>query len=118
LINPKRFEKDTRGLSTRLRNTSIQKRYKQEHGLQQEFWHERWQQNEIGFHDKEINEHLQQYWPAFNIALNSRIFVPLCGKSKDLLWLLAQGYEVIGVELSPLAVQAFFDENGLSATTY
>ena len=74
-----------RFLSTRLRNTAIQKQYKQEHGMQQEFWHERWQQNEIGFHSDVINEYLQQYWPKYNIALNSRVFVPLCGKSKDLL---------------------------------
>jgi thiopurine S-methyltransferase len=85
--------------------------------MQKEFWHERWQLNQIGFHSEEINGHLQQFWPTLNIVSGSRVFVPLCGKSKDLLWLLAQGYEVIGVELSPLAVQAFLTENGLSATT-
>ena len=85
--------------------------------MQQEFWHERWQLNQIGFHSEAFNPHLQQNWPALNITQGSRIFVPLCGKSNDMLWLLAQGYEVIGVELSPLAVQAFFDENGLRAKT-
>ena len=85
--------------------------------MQQEFWHERWQLNQIGFHSDNINQHLQQYWPALNIAPGSRVFVPLCGKSNDMLWLLAQRYEVIGVELSPLAVQAFFAENDLSTTT-
>jgi thiopurine S-methyltransferase len=83
--------------------------------MQHEFWHERWQLNQIGFHSEEINPHLQQYWPTLNIASGSRVFVPLCGKSKDVLWLLDQGYEVIGVELSPVAIQAFFDENSLSA---
>ena len=85
--------------------------------MQQEFWHERWQLNQIGFHSQEINCHLQGNWPTLNIAAGSRVFVPLCGKSNDMLWLLAQGYEVIGVELSPLAVQAFFAENSLSAMT-
>ncbi|MFZ2170906.1 MAG: thiopurine S-methyltransferase [Methylococcaceae bacterium] len=84
--------------------------------MHQEFWHERWQLNQIGFHSEEINCHLQKYWPAWNIAPGSRVFVPLCGKSNDMLWLLAQGYEVSGVELSPLAVQSFFIENGLPAT--
>jgi thiopurine S-methyltransferase len=84
--------------------------------MQQEFWHERWQLNQIGFHNQEINNHLQQHWPALHIAAGSRVFVPLCGKSNDMLWLLAQGFQVIGVELSGLAVQAFFVENGLSAT--
>ncbi len=85
--------------------------------MQQEFWHERWQQNQIGFHSEDINRHLQQVWPTLNIAPGSQVFVPLCGKSNDMLYLLAQGYDVIGVELSPLAVEAFFAENGLSATT-
>ncbi len=84
--------------------------------MQQEFWHERWQLNQIGFHNQEINGHLQHNWPTLNIAAGRRVFVPLCGKSNDMLWLLAQGFEVIGVELSPLAVQAFFAENGLSVT--
>ncbi|MFI3184604.1 MAG: thiopurine S-methyltransferase [Methylococcaceae bacterium] len=86
--------------------------------MQQEFWLERWQQKQIGFHSDAINPHLQQVWPTLNIVPGSRVFVPLCGKSNDMLYLLAQGYNVIGVELSPLAVQAFFAENGLSATTH
>ncbi len=85
--------------------------------MHQEFWHERWQLNQIGFHCEKVNHHLQQNWPALNIAPGSPVFVPLCGKSNDMLWLLGQGYEVIGVELSPLAVQAFFDENRLPVTT-
>lgn len=85
--------------------------------MQQEFWVERWEQNQIGFHSEDINRHLQQHWPTLDIATGSRMFVPLCGKSNDMLWLLGQGYEVIGVELSPLAVKAFFADNGLPATT-
>ncbi|MGZ5056228.1 MAG: thiopurine S-methyltransferase [Methylobacter sp.] len=81
--------------------------------MQHEFWHQRWQQNQIGFHSDEINRHLQQQWPKLGIEPNSRVFVPMCGKSNDMLWLLAQGYQVVGVELSPLAVEAFFSDNGL-----
>lgn len=85
--------------------------------MQPDFWHDRWQQNQIGFHQDAINLHLQQFWPKLGIALGHAVFVPLCGKSVDMLWLRAQGYAVVGVELSPLAVQAFFSENGLQATT-
>lgn len=85
--------------------------------MQQEFWHERWQLNQIGFHSEDFNLHLQKFWPALNIARGNRVFVPLCGKSKDMLWLLAQGYDVAGVELSPLAVEAFFSENGVAPAT-
>jgi thiopurine S-methyltransferase len=81
--------------------------------MQHEFWHQRWQQNQIGFHSHEVNPHLQRQWPKLGIEPNSRVFVPLCGKSNDMLWLLAQGYQVVGVELSPLAVEAFFLDNGL-----
>ncbi len=83
--------------------------------MQAEFWLERWQQNQIGFHEKEINSHLQNYWGKLKLPKKSKIFVPLCGKSSDMLWLLAQGYEVLGVELSPLAVQGFFIDNQLDA---
>jgi thiopurine S-methyltransferase len=86
--------------------------------MHQEFWYERWQQNQIGFHNEDINPHLQQHWSKLNIKPGSRVFVPLCGKSNDLQWLLSQGHEVIGVELSPLAVDAFFAENGLLATNH
>ncbi len=66
--------------------------------MKQEFLHEqRWQLNQIGFHGKEINRHLQQYWPALNITPGSRVFLPLCGKSNDLLWLLAQGYCLLSI---------------------
>lgn len=83
--------------------------------MQPDFWHERWKNNQIGFHQAEINLHLQQFWPSLAIAPGSRVFVPLCGKSGDMLWLRAQGYQVVGVELSPLAVRAFFAENSLQS---
>jgi thiopurine S-methyltransferase len=38
------------------------------------------------------------------------VFVPLCGKSLDMVWLAEQGHSVLGVELSELAIDAFFDE--------
>lgn len=83
--------------------------------MDQAFWHERWRQNQIGFHAEAFNEHLQRHWPALQVAQGEAVFVPLCGKSRDILWLTAQGYSVKGVELSSVAVKAFFAENGLSA---
>jgi thiopurine S-methyltransferase len=81
--------------------------------MQPNFWHDRWHNKQIGFHQSEINLHLQEFWPAINSAGGGRVFVPLCGKSSDMLWLRARGHEVVGIELSLAAVQAFFDENGL-----
>lgn len=79
------------------------------------FWLERWQRQEIGFHQPEFNRHLTEHWPALPAEAGAEVFVPLCGKSRDLLWLAGQGHRVLGVEISPLAVQAFFEENQLPA---
>lgn len=76
------------------------------------FWHARWQANEIGFHQQEINPHLQRFWPQLGVT-GGTVFVPLCGKSRDMLWLASQGHRVLGVEISPIAAAAFFGENGL-----
>ena len=84
--------------------------------MENNFWHERWEKNEIGFHQSQFHPFLLQYWPSLNLKQGGRVFVPLCGKSRDLLWLRDQGLEVIGVELSQLAVADFFKENQLTAT--
>jgi thiopurine S-methyltransferase len=78
-----------------------------------DFWHDRWQQNQIGFHQDEVHSLLRKYWPEL-VAAASRVFVPLCGKSLDMWWLRQQGQQVTGVELSQLAVQAFFEEAGVT----
>ncbi len=82
--------------------------------MQLNFWHERWQRNEIGFHQQEFNAHLQDYWAQLAIPDDGLVFVPLCGKSRDLLWLRARGHAVLGVEISPIAVRDFFTENALT----
>lgn len=78
-----------------------------------EFWQERWQANQIGFHLSQVNPHLVHHWFNLNIESNSVVFVPLCGKSLDLIWLANQGHHVIGVECSQLAIDAFFEEQKL-----
>ncbi|APZ44204.1 thiopurine S-methyltransferase [Acidihalobacter ferrooxydans] len=79
-----------------------------------DFWLQRWQENRIGFHQSQINTHLETHWPTLGAAPGGTVFVPLCGKSLDMLWLAGQGYRVRGVELSEIAVQSFFTENGLT----
>lgn len=80
--------------------------------MQPDFWHKRWEQNLIGFHQQQINPYLQQYWPTLGVPVGARVLVPLCGKSRDLAWLAGQGYRVLGVELSERAVEDFFSEQG------
>ena len=61
------------------------------------FWHERWERAEIGFHQQEINTHLQQFWSHLELCPGQRVFVPLCGKSLDVMWLHAE-YHAASVE--------------------
>lgn len=82
--------------------------------MKNEFWLERWERGEIGFHQNEINPYLCQYWQNLHPVHNGEVFVPLCGKSRDMLWLRRQGHQVLGIELSAIAVQSFFRENGLT----
>ncbi len=79
-----------------------------------EFWLDRWRKKEIGFHEGRPGDAMQRYWPSLGLASGSRIFVPLCGKSLDLVWLAARGHKVVGIEISDLAVREFFEENQLS----
>ncbi len=78
-----------------------------------EFWRERWQRGEIGFHQSQFNNYLTEYWQQLGLVGSEPVFVPLCGKSLDLLWLRQQGHTVVGIELSDQAVLAFWEENDL-----
>ena len=76
-------------------------------------WLQRWHDNDIGWHHKEFNPYLLRFWPRLQAAEATRVLVPLCGKSCDMVWLAQQGYSVLGVELSPVATAAFFEDQGL-----
>ena len=76
-------------------------------------WLKCWRDQRTGFNQKTVNQLLTRFWPSLDLVQGSRVFVPLCGKSLDMIWLAKQGHEVIGVELSPIAVWAFFRENHL-----
>lgn len=81
-----------------------------------QLWLQFWRDQRVDFHQQIVNPLLAKFWPRLGLSSGSRIFVPLCGKSTDMLWLAKQGHEVIGVELSPIAVRAFFQENRLKAS--
>ena len=74
------------------------------------YWREKWEKNEIGFHDREVNPALPACWPD---TAPGRVFVPLCGKSLDMLWLAERGWQVVGCELADVAARDFFAEAGL-----
>jgi thiopurine S-methyltransferase len=72
------------------------------------FWEERWRSNRIGFHQAEPHPMLTNNLEHLSLKENGRVFVPLCGKTVDIPWLLSQGYRVAGAELSQLAVDQLF----------
>ncbi|WP_371325076.1 thiopurine S-methyltransferase [Dechloromonas sp. ZY10] len=78
-----------------------------------EFWHARWANNEIGFHLDQVQPLLVEHFGRLALAAGQRVLVPLCGKTRDIGWLLAQGLQVVGVELSRLAVEQLFADLGL-----
>ncbi len=78
-------------------------------------WLDRWQQDRIGFHETEVNRHLRQRLADYALPPAARVFLPLCGKAHDIAWIAQQGYEVVGIEISRIAVDAFFDEQQIDA---
>ena len=78
--------------------------------MEHSFWHRRWQKNEIGFHESEPNKLMVRSIDALKLAPNSVVFLPLCGKTLDIGWLLSQGHQVVGIELEVLAVEQLFKQ--------
>jgi thiopurine S-methyltransferase len=74
------------------------------------FWHQRWERNEIAFHQREANPLLVKYFDVLSLSKGSRVFLPLCGKTLAIHWLLSNGYRVAGSELSEVAVNQLFSE--------
>lgn len=81
-----------------------------------EFWHNKWAANQIGFHLEDVNPLLIEFWKKTDPSYEKSVFVPLCGKSEDLIWLASKHEEVQGVELSQIAVRAFFSEHFYTPT--
>ena len=84
--------------------------------MEHDFWHRRWKKKETGFHQGQANLRLKTYWPRLELPAGTQVLVPLCGKSLDMVWLHEQGFAVTGVELSEMAVEAFFAEQQLTPT--
>jgi len=77
------------------------------------FWHQRWKENNIAFHEGAANPLLVEYFQELSLPKGRRVFLPLCGKTRDLSWLLSRGYRVAGAELSDLAIEQLFTELGV-----
>ncbi len=79
-----------------------------------QFWINAWNEGRTKFHQEEYHQKLTEYFPTLHPKKGQSVLVPLCGKSKDLLWLHDLKLNVRGVELHHDAVESFFSENKLS----
>lgn len=77
------------------------------------FWQQRWEKNETAWHESKANPLLVKHFHELSSAKDRRVFVPLCGKTLDIGWLLSHGYRVAGAELSQLAIEQLFMDLGL-----
>lgn len=84
-------------------------------GMQSSFWEQRWAAGRIGFHRPDPHPLLLEH--GATLASASRIYVPLCGKSVDLVHLRRAGHTVFGTEVVPLAIAQFFAELGETPVT-
>lgn len=82
--------------------------------MEASFWQSRWEADQIGFHEAQVHPMLIAH--GARLGADGRVFVPLCGKSRDMPWLRAQGHAVLGIELADIAVRAFFAEHGMTPT--
>jgi thiopurine S-methyltransferase len=81
--------------------------------MDESFWHQKWERNEIAFHGREANPLLTTYFGNLDLPKGGRVFLPLCGKTLDIHWLLSHGYRVAGAELSSIAIEQLFAELGV-----
>lgn len=72
-------------------------------------WKAKWERNDIAFHQDSVNPLLQRFLSRLSLSAGDRIVVPLCGKSLDMSWIGRMGFRVIGIELSDIAIQAYFE---------
>lgn len=80
--------------------------------MEADFWLKKWRDDQIGFHLDEQHPYLLKYWNNLGLEGSGRVLVPLCGKSNDMLWLRAQGHELLGIEFSPIAIDSFCKQVG------
>ncbi len=72
-------------------------------------WKAKWERNDIAFHQDIVNPLLQRFLSRLTLSAGDHIIVPLCGKSLDMNWIGRMGFRVIGIELSDIAIQAYFE---------
>lgn len=79
------------------------------------YWLNRWETGNTRFNEPVPHRYLVKYFDELNLSPGDSIFVPLCGKSVDMVWMMRHKHPIIGVEISPIAINDFLAENEIQA---
>lgn len=82
--------------------------------MENEFWHNKWEIKQTGFHLNYVHPILKRHMGLFK--QQQKVFVPLCGKTLDIGYLLDQGNSVVAAELSEIAIAELFQQLNLNPT--
>lgn len=84
--------------------------------MDKEFWQSRWRENKIAFHEPRAHDLLKLHFKSLGLRQGDVVFLPLCGKTLDIDWLLAAGMCVVGIEYNQAAIDGVFDRLDLIPT--
>jgi len=84
--------------------------------MDRQFWLDKWNADEIGFHKDTVHPALAAHLDRLSLSPGARVFLPLCGKTRDIGWLLSRGYRVAGAELSDRAIRDLFADLAIAPT--
>lgn len=82
--------------------------------MNRHYWQQRWQQQDTSFHRPQVSNLLSEYFERLELKPNMQVFVPMCGKSLDVGFILEKKMRVVAVELVEAPVQELFQQLNLS----
>lgn len=82
--------------------------------MKEDYWQSKWKSGEIAFHEVQPNPNLVIHISTLALTPGARVFVPLCGKTVDLDWLLQRGQRVVGIEFNAAAATEVFTRLGIT----
>jgi len=89
------------------------------------YWENRWATGQSQWHKNEVNPLFLKWFDECKgrrargtMETDMRFLFPLCGKSRDLIWVYRKGYYVTGIEAVASVVDALYTEANIPYTKY
>lgn len=83
--------------------------------MEHTFWLNAWENDRTGWRQSKPGLPLQTHWSSLALSPGATVLVPLCGDSTEMAWLLQQGYQVIGCDLSEIGLTRFLNDHDIAA---